>query len=142
MNWPVTVDDHDYEPVPESWIEHGTDHDHGSPRLYAVSVAHAVRDMICVRYAARDGAVYRVTMQADENPTADGTVPASLANYGTWPRSIVPASNVEPVGALRGPERAHFRELWADRAQGESGISSAPEVRRDLITAVSGGRSA
>jgi len=117
MSWPVEIDGRDYYPVPESWVEHGSDHASGSPRVFAVSVASSVRDMIRLRYATVDGRVYEVTTSGAENPTGGGTVPASLAKSGDWPRSLVPRDYVDSTDVLRSVESEHLEDLWSDRVE-------------------------
>ena len=119
-DWPVHRDGLEYDPIPASWIEHGSDRDHGSPRLYAVSVAHSARDMISIRYVARDGGVYVQTCASAPNPTGDGVVPASLATYRDWPRSLVPPRGMEPVDHAHTLECEHVSEIWSD-------VDDAPE---------------
>lgn len=115
--YPVEIEGDLWSPVPESWIENGSDQDTGTPRIYAVSVAPGPRNMIKLRYASPDGRAVEVTTNGAENPTNEGTVPASLAKYHDWPRSLVPSRTVEPTDVLRTPETAHFREMWSDRLQ-------------------------
>jgi len=125
--WPVEIDGDEFYPIPESWIEHGSDQDHGSPRIYAVSVASGVRNLIAIRYASPDGRCVEVTTSGAENPTGRGIVPASLARHADWPRSLVPSKNVEPTDILRSVEPQHFRELWADR------IEDDDEAERQIV---------
>ncbi|WP_436924938.1 hypothetical protein [Halosimplex amylolyticum] len=129
--WPVVVDGDKYRPIPESWIEHGSDQGNGSPRVYAVSVARSVREMISIRYATRDGRVFRVTTTGAENPTGGGIVPASLAKYTDWPRSLVPRQYVDSVDVLRGAESVHMRVLWSDRLEGRDDQESDRRVATD-----------
>lgn len=128
--WPVDLDGDEFYPIPESWIEHGSDQDRGSPRIYAVSVASGPRNMILVRYASPDGRAVKVSMTGAENPSGGGVVPASLAKYEDWPRSMVPGRNVEPTGLLRKLENEHFRDLWSDRLQEED---DDVEAERKLV---------
>jgi len=117
--WPVTIDDREYSPIPESWVEHGSDRsDHAGTRVYAVSAARSVRNLLSIRYATREGAAVRYVCECVETEAGDGVVPASLAKYHDWPRSKIPHPDVEAVGVLRGPEIEHLRELWADRVDG------------------------
>ncbi|ELZ23473.1 hypothetical protein C475_14408 [Halosimplex carlsbadense 2-9-1] len=118
--WPVEIDGDEFHPIPESWIEYGSDQDRGSPRIYAVSVASGPRNMILLRYASPDGRAVKVSTNGADNPSGDGIVPASLAKYENWPRSMVPNRGVEPTGLLRKAESEHFRELWADRIEHDS----------------------
>ncbi|WP_415381450.1 hypothetical protein [Halosimplex sp. TS25] len=127
--WPVEIDGNEFYPIPESWIEHGSDQNRGSPRIYAVAVASGVRNLIVIRYASPDGRAVKVTTNGAENPSGGGTVPASLANHGDWPRSMVPSRHVEPTGLLRKAEIEHFQEMWADRIREDDGA----EADRQLV---------
>jgi len=115
--WPIEIDGDEYHPVPESWIEHGDDHNSGHPRVFAVSVGWAVRDLIDVRYIhPRQQRVYIASMSTTEQD--DGVVPSPLASpRSTWPRSLVPQAHIESSDVARSPEIAHLRELWSDRIE-------------------------
>lgn len=139
-DWPLVVDDAggeaEYYPIPESWIERGEDLEQGSPRLYAVSVGHSVRNIIAIRYHdPRQPKVLRVTMSSTPNPTGDGVVPALLAkDHLKWPRSLVARS--DPTDRRRGPEAEHLRVLWAGRVEDvPSRAEAAPDGGR-VITAM------
>lgn len=126
MAWPVEIDGRAYQPIPESWIEHGVDVNSGEPRLYAVSVAHdADADLLRVRYAhPKTGNILEATTGACEGD--DGIIPCAMASRtGNWPRSLVPTRDEEPVGMTRRPEPAYLRELWADRV---AAIKADPAV--------------
>jgi hypothetical protein len=141
VDWPLTLDGRHYQPIPESWVEHGADLGTGSPRLYAVSVAHdAAADILRVRYAhPTDAHVLETTTGACEH---DGSVvPCGLpSKIAQWPRSLVPSEGVSPTGLTRRPEPAHLRELWADRvaaidvdpAVPDGGTSRAIDAYRDV----------
>jgi len=112
--WPLEIDGREYAPIPSTWIEHGTDRNHGDPRVYAVSVARSARDMLRIRYIARDGGVYRQSTPSAPNPTGEGVVPASLADVHDWPRSIIPPRDVDAVDTARDLELEHLTEIWSD----------------------------
>jgi len=132
--WPVVIDDQEYSPIPESWIEHGHDDGDGQHRVYAVSAASGVRDILHVRYIhPSTPKVLRALMQSAENPTGDGVVPSMLATYQTWPRSII-ADGVEPVDVARKLELEHLRELWGER------VESIPSSAEDVQLLADGGR--
>jgi len=132
-DWPITIDGLDYYPVPRSWIDHGSDRDHGSPRVYAVSVAHSTRDLIKVRYVARDGGVYVSSMSSAPNPTSEeGYVPASLEQYQDWPRSLVPPRDMDPVDHARSIECERISEVWSD-------IDSSDSIESDSRPIADGG---
>lgn len=112
-SWPIEISGREFHPIPDSWIDHGDDHDSGSPRLYAVSVAHPGRGRLFVRYAhPRDHGVYTATMEGTEH---DGGIVPSLLVDGSWPRSLVPPREIEAHDVVRELEREHLADLWADR---------------------------
>jgi len=111
--WSLEIDGREYAPIPSTWIDHGSDRDHGEPRVVDVNVAHSVRDLIRIRYVTVDGDAYVVRMSSRPNPTNDGCVPAPLARYKDWPRSIVPTADVDADDA-RDLELEHLIEIWSD----------------------------
>ncbi|AQL41670.1 hypothetical protein BV210_02595 [Halorientalis sp. IM1011] len=121
------VDGRTYEPVPESWIDHGVDRGSGHPRLLAVSVAHCEESkLLYVRYAhPTEETVYCATTGA--HVTSDDKVfPSALVSkIAEWPRSRVPASHVGPNGHLHPIEKEHLRKCWKERIAG--GDSEAVE---------------
>jgi len=119
--WPLKIDGREYHPIPETWLDYGSDEGAGGPRCYAVSVARTVRDLIRIRYVARDGGVYVQSTSSKENPTGGGIVPASLATAHDWPRSIVPPSHVEPADTARTAERERLQALWTERVDALEG---------------------
>jgi len=117
-DWPLAIDGREHHPIPATWLDHGSDEGYGSPRCYAVSVARSTRDLIRIRYVARDGGVYVQSTSSKPNPTGEGVVPASLASVHDWPRSIVPPSHVEPADTARDPERERLQAVWSERVDG------------------------
>jgi hypothetical protein len=116
-SWPIEIDGREYEPIPESWIDHGTDDGHGSPRLYAVSAAVYGREMLSVRYLhPSEPAVLEAEMRAEENAHGDGHVPAMLAKYQQWPRSVTPDGQ-DPTDISRQAEVEHLRTIWGQRVE-------------------------
>jgi len=114
--WPLEIDDLEYSPIPQSWIDHGHEHGHGSPRLYAVSAAVTGRNVLFVRYVAPSvGRTLRAEMLGKEGPNG-GIVPAMLASYHDWAASITPDGH-GPTGVARDPEMRHLRELWSDEIE-------------------------
>lgn len=128
-DWPLAIDGHEYHPIPATWLDHGSDEGYGSPRCYAVSVAHSVRDLIRIRYVARDGGVYVQSTSSKPNPTGEGVVPASLASVHDWPRSIVPPSRAEPADTARDLERERLQAVWPERVH-----ALDTEHERELVT--------
>lgn len=117
--YPIDIDGDTYEPVPESWLRAKPTYDESGSvdavRLYATSAAvtrtgRAVR----VRYAhpKHDGVL---TLYAPAVAGEGRLVPAGLAEWTGWPRSITPGPDEEPDGVIRQPEREHFLALWRDR---------------------------
>ncbi|WP_225334239.1 hypothetical protein [Halomicrobium urmianum] len=115
MTWPVEVDDWEFHPIPQSWIEHGVDADAGQkPRVYAVSAATEYGGrMLQIRYAhPTEPYVIRYSHEGYEGE--NGIVPAALSDrQSEWPRSLVPAT--EPSDAIRDCEWDHLQTLWGDR---------------------------
>jgi hypothetical protein len=106
--WPLTIDGHEYRPVPESWIQHGIDDRTGEgPQLIAVSAA-AWRGRVRVRYLhRRANTVGQLIEPAVEGE--GGLIPRRLTS-ASWPRSIV-ASQLEPVDVARHPEIEYAEEV-------------------------------
>jgi hypothetical protein len=124
--WPLAIDGHDYQPIPESWIRYGhDDRDGDGPQLLAVSAA-TWRGSVKVRYAhpygRRVGQIIEPANSGD-----DGLYPQRLADHD-WPRSIA-ASRLEPVGDVRMAERRHLHDLWSERARDV--LDEHPDVALD-----------
>jgi len=125
-DWPLAIDGFDFNPIPENWIEPGEDTGHPSCRFYAVSAAVFSRDDLRVRYLNPTiCAVCTAVFMGQSNADGDGIIPAMLANYHTWPRSLAPNKDC-PLEPSHPPEEAHFRRLWDGRLSGSRCQSQQP----------------
>jgi len=123
----VEIDGQTYQPVPDSWLEHGRDdRDGDGPALLAVSTA-PWRQSLRVRYAHPSArAVGQLIEPAVDG--ADGLIPRRLA-AGSWPRSI-PAARLEPVGEIRLAEIDWLRDLWIESDRAPESVEIVHEHRQ------------
>jgi len=126
--YPLEIDGDEFQPIPESWLEHPDAYDAEAPdnalRMFAVSAAEGTtgRGML-IRYANPRIGVLRLYSLA---ATVDGgLVPAGLVEGGRWRRSVVPFEGEEPQDEIRDAEREHFDELWGDRVEDEQRVAVA-----------------
>lgn len=124
-DWTLVIEGREYNPIPDSWIEHGLDEDGTGPQLLAVS-ASVNRGVVRVRYAHPTGTKVG-EVRYPEHQSDTGSIPRYLINEA-WPRSIA-AGRLEPVGDVRLEERSHLRELWDHRL--EEVFDDVPNVQLD-----------
>lgn len=113
--WPIEIEEKEFQPIPESWIKHplSVDSDNGpGPRIYAVS-AHIYREnWLHVRYGhSASGRVW--TGRVERREIHNGVVPIGLDRGTFWQRSLQ-GGPLEPDSVLRKPEIDHFREIWGN----------------------------
>lgn len=108
-----------YYRLPETWLDapgarDQAPEDDEAVRLFAVSAATSGKWLI-TRYAHPDGGVK--TKFAQANRAGDGAYPKALEkdSPAVWPRTVVPTTEDEPDGVVRGREEEWLDELWADR---------------------------
>ncbi len=115
MTWPLTIFGRDYQPIPESWLEHpaSTVEDAEGKQLLAVTAARRKDASLAIRYGhVSSENVLVIPEQSVVHGT--GVVPLGLETNSGWPRAIC-AKGRTPDDVLREPEREHLRTLWGER---------------------------
>lgn len=121
-DWSIEIDGDEYHPIPESWIDARTAHDHDEDappeavRLYAVSAALLGTRSFRVRYLHPKGTkVLVLETPAEERSDGDGYYPHGLKTGSGWPRTYVPGQYRDPDDVARLEETRHLRTLWGSR---------------------------
>lgn len=129
MTWPVEYSGHEYQPIPESWIDHPNSYhreQRGGPRLFAVSAVVVNSRTIRIRYLHPTNAGVLVCQTAACD-VENGVAPAAMQNGKGWPHSLHPGRS-DAVDVRRACEVEHFAELWVSRLDDVDASAADSEV--------------